>query len=948
MYKRFFFLTLTFLLTTFNIAAQQTSVEGLIENAQSKEPVAGANIIFLEPQDSTFVKGDVTDLDGRFNMKISSGNYLLKVTHVGYGDYFENMEIRDAILNLGSIRIAETESQLSEVLVIGRVPPVKMRGDTLQYNASAFKTNNDASTDQLLEKMPGVLTIDGKVQVQGEDVKRVLVDGREFFGDDPNAALKNLPAEIVAQIEMYDAQSDKSNLSGFDDGNYEKTINIITKPEFRNGVFGKILGGYGTDNRYLLNGVVNYFNQDQRITVLAQTNNINQQNFSTADLAGVAAGSGGRGGGGGGGRGGGGGGRGGGGGGRGGGGGGGGGRGGSGGGNVNDFLVSEQGGITETDAAGINYSDEFGEKLDFTGSYFYNNTENNTEVNTSRNYFTDGDTKQTYSSSENSNSVNTNNRFNFKLNYDLNDNNRIIIRPKFTLQDNIGTSEESGRFMTGNEITNSFSNIFYGKVNAYDFSNSIAWRHKFNETQSLTVTSRQQLKNTLAENELESSTIYENDNEDILTRQQSDLDQFENSLSIGVNFNQRLTDSVMLQLNYSAAINKSNSDKKTYDFNDDSNDYDILNNQLSNINESDYTEQETGAGIRWNLSDHSLNISADYQWSELTSVQDYPFEFELSNKYQNLVPSLTWRWNISDQQKLRMNLRRRTSIPSIGQLQEVLDNSSPQQLYIGNSDLDQMQENSLFLRYSSVNSKKQSSFFALGSASITSNHVGESVYFNDTDEAIIIDEIRLEPGVQLSRPANMDGNYNFRIFSSYGKPIEKLKSNLNFSFSSQYGRSPGLINGEMNFQNNSRLNFGVVLSSNFSENLDFTLSSNSSYQESSNSLDSNLDNNQFSQRTNLKFYWRFLESVVYQTNLAHQYNNNVSAGIDNNFLLWNMSLGMKFLKEDRGQISVTAYDILNQNKSLRRNTTTTYYEDVRTNALQRYFMLSFQYDLRFF
>ena len=921
------------------MSAQQSEIIGVVQDAKSQEPVAGANILFLSPTDSTLIKGEVTNLDGNFQIKVPYDEYLLKVSFVGYGAYYENLNISEEQINLGSIRIAESEFQLAEVIIVGRVPPVKQRGDTLQFNASAFKTNRDASSEQLLEKMPGVLTVDGKVQVQGEDVKKVLIDGRPFFGDDPNAALKNLPAEIVAQIEMYDALSDKSNLTGFDDGNYEKTINIITKPEFRNGVFGKVLGGYGTDNRYLFNGVVNVFNDDQRLTVLAQSNNVNQQNFSTADLAGVAAGSGSRGSGGGGRRGGGGGGK------R----GGGGGRGGaSSSGNVNDFLIGEQGGITETNAVGVNYSDEFGEKLDFTGSYFYNNTKNNTEIKTSRTYFTDGPRAQTYNSEELSNSINTNNRFNFRLNYDLNEKNKIIMTPQFTKQDNSGYSEEMGILRTGNNIENSFVNSFYGEVDTYDFSNSITWNHIFNKSQSLTISSGQQLKKTLAENELESITEYENDGDDLLIQQQSALDQDENSVSLGFDFNQKITDSLLLQFTYSNELNESNSEKRTFDFNDETNQYDNLNNRLSNINETEYFEQEAGAGIRWNSGNHSLNFSAAYQWSQLNSIYDHPYEYELSNKYQNLIPSLTWRWNISAQQKLRLNIQRRTHIPSISQLQEVLDNSSPQQLFIGNSELDQQQENSFQFRYSSINSSKESSFFVLGSASTTSNFVGESVFFNNSDEAIIVDEILLEPGVQLSQPINMDGNYNLRIFSSYGEPIDPLKSNLNFSLSSQYEKSPGLINGETNYQNNSRLQFGVVLSSNFSENVDFTLSSNSSYSKSSNSLDSNLDNNQFTQRTNFRFYWKFLEKVVYQTNVAHQYNNDVNEGIDNNALIWNMSLGMKFLKDDRGQISLTAHDLLNQNQSLNRITTTTYFEDVKTNALQRYFMLSFQYDLRFF
>ena len=165
---------------------------------------------------------------------------------------------------LGTLALEENAELLKEVEVAGTRTRMEQKGDTTQYNADAFKTNPDATTEDLISKMPGVTVTNGSVKTQGEEVKRVLVDGNEFFADDPSLALKNLPAEIVDKVQVYDEMSDQSKFTGFDDGNYAKTINIITKTGKNNGQFGKVYAGYGTDDRYLAGGNINYFNGSQR------------------------------------------------------------------------------------------------------------------------------------------------------------------------------------------------------------------------------------------------------------------------------------------------------------------------------------------------------------------------------------------------------------------------------------------------------------------------------------------------------------------------------------------------------------------------------------------------------------------------------------------------------------------------------------------------------------
>src|SRR6185436_167842 len=263
----------------------------------------------------------------------------------GYENYRQFIVLNDSIPNadLGNVLVPKKTTEISGVTVVSKTPPVQQKGDTAQYNASQYKVNPDATTEDLVKKMPGItVDKDGTVTAQGEQVRKITIDGRDFFGDDATAALRNLPSEVVDKIQVFDRLSDQAQFTGFDDGNSVKAINIITKSGIRNGQFGRIYAGIGTNQRYTAGGNTSFFKGDRRISIVANFNNINQQNFASQDLLGVTSSGNNRGGGGnfgGGGRGG----PGGGGGGRGGPGGGGGGFGGFGGGE--SFTVGQQSGI---------------------------------------------------------------------------------------------------------------------------------------------------------------------------------------------------------------------------------------------------------------------------------------------------------------------------------------------------------------------------------------------------------------------------------------------------------------------------------------------------------------------------------------------------------------------------------------------------------------------------
>ena len=393
MNRIFLFLLFTGLLST-GVDAQ--SVKGILQDANNDAPISNATVKLKSVGSSSPELSSVSNNKGVFTFdNVPAGKYNLTVTSIGFATVSRTITVGNSPVDLGIIKASENAQTLKDVVVNGAAPTIKQNNDTMEFGASQYKVNPDATSEDLIRKMPGV-TVDkktGSVTAMGETVQKVTVDGRDFFGDDATATLRNLPAEVVDKIQVFDKLSDQAQLTGFDDGNTTKAINIVTKVNMRTGNFGRVFAGYGTDGHYSAGGNVSFFNNDRRISLIGLVNNVNEQNFSSQDLLGVTS-TGGRGGGGN--RG------------------GGGYRGGSG---ANNFTVGQQDGIAKTNAFGINYSDAWGKKIDVTGSYFFNNsnTSNNQTIN-QQNIITK-DSSNYYDENTFSNNRNYNNRVNFRLTY---------------------------------------------------------------------------------------------------------------------------------------------------------------------------------------------------------------------------------------------------------------------------------------------------------------------------------------------------------------------------------------------------------------------------------------------------------------------------------------------------------------------------------------------------
>ncbi|WP_338762729.1 TonB-dependent receptor [Bernardetia sp. ABR2-2B] len=926
-YSSIFTFSCFFILSFSNFTlAQNYNIEGIVLEKETSEPLISANIVMRFVSDTSKFVFATTDVEGKFLFKnLTQKEYILQISYVGYQNYSQSVVLSKPNTVLEPILIEE--STLLAVTVEGRQTVSEQIGDTTQYNAGAFKTEKNADAETLIKKMPTITTVDGKIQAEGEEVGRVLVDGKEFFGKDPKAALKNLPAQVIDKVQVYNQESDQSQFSGVSDGNTVKTINIITKKDMRNGQFGKIYGGYGTDERYIGGGNVNFFNGKQRISVIGITNNVSQQNFSTQDLLGVVGSE-----------------------------------------NntrrwrrnrgnpsdINNFLVGGQNGITQTHSVGINYTDEWGKKIELSGSYFLNWSDNASTTNLTRDFFLQDNANGTaqsqfYSQDQINSSSNQNHRFALRFEYKIDSVNELILTPRLNIQNYESSSlTDAQTLLDDNFLLNRTVNDFGSNSTAYNFENDALFRHRFKKrgrTFSLKLNTQTNLQdgesNLLANVEtfkgadtLNQETF--NNRNDILW-----ATEFQ--------YTEPLSKKSSLQFEYEYSNNQIENERETYDilseFLQNPEQGRILNNQLSSNIESDYLYHKTGLAYSYRTRKLNFSTNFNYQNATLRGGQVFPFETNFERTFTNILPRIFLRYRFSKNSRMFFVYRTSTRNPQITQLQEVVDNTNPLQLSVGNEELDQQTENRIIGRYSYNNPDKRFNFSLFTFINYTNDYITNSTWISGQD-SLTIDNIFLSEGVQLNRPVNVDGAVSGRLYSSIGATFWKLNFSLNNRFS--YNRTPTLINGSENISNNYILSEGLSINSNISEKIDFGLTYTLGYNIVENTIQPQADNNFITHNVEFRNLFLFKKGFLWQNDITYQSYNGLSDSFNQDYLLWTMSVGKRFMKDERGEIKLTIFDLLDQNNSISRNVTETYVEDIQTQVLQRYFMVSFTYMIRNF
>jgi hypothetical protein len=941
--KNFCIAALLVFCCSFTLLAQRPAgIMGRVISATDTSALLGATVKLLNSTDSSMVSGQVTDIEGRFRFtNIKEGNYLIQVSYIGYQDFTQKITFDGSPTRLGKIRLQEGKL-LQTVEISKKLPPATQNGDTTEMSASSVKTHKDANAEDLVTKMPGVTIQNGQVQAQGEAVKEVLVDGKPFFGNDPTTVLRNLPAEMIDKVQVFDRQSEQSQFTGFNDGNTSKTINIVTRGDMRNAKFGKVYAGYGDQDRFSAGGNLNIFKGDKRISVLALSNNINEQNFSIDDLVG-ATGGGGQGGMG-----------------RMGGGGmgggrprmGGGGQGGGGGGNgtdISDFQVTQRNGISTSYAVGINYSDKWGKDTEVSGSYFFNLSKNDANSSLLREYVLPSVAGQQYDESSISYNRNINHKFNLRLNHNIDSSNSILIRPRLTLQTNGGNNFLLGTTTIENQMLNNTRNDFKTDLTGVNFANELLFRHKFAKAgRTISLGWNAGYTQNKGESYLNTASNYfETDTLRTALNQFSDLEQNGWSNSGTVSYTEPLSTKNFLQATYTISHRPNDSDKLTAQYDNASSAYSRIDTALSNRFKSQYITQSGALDYRFQSEKIQFNAGVSAQRADLRNQQAFPAQYNINRTFDNLLPNAMLRYTFSKRSNLRFMYRTSTNAPAVSQLQDVVNNTNPLQLSTGNSALKQEYQHNIFTRYMSSSVSHSHTIFGMIGGTFKQNHIANGTYIAQKD-TVINESVTLQRGAQITSPVNLSGYYSLRSFFMYGFPMAAIKSNLNLTASATYTRTPGSINGAINYSKSPNLSFGLVLSSNISEKIDFTVSSQSNLVKVENTLQKQLNSQYLNQTSRVKATITFGANWVFQTDLNHQYYTGLSEGFNQNFWLWNASFGKKFMKDQRGELKLSVFDLLKQNNSIQRNITETYYEDTRTTVLQRYFMLTFTYKIRSF
>lgn len=908
------------------------SIKGKITDSTGTTPLKGATISLMDAKDSTLLSFTLSKEEGAFQINgVVFGDHLLLVTFQGYAELYKKVSLSKTITeaDLGTLVMMPESKDLGTVTV--KTAPIVVKGDTTEFTANSFKTKPNATAEDLLKKLPGVqVEKDGTVKAQGQNVTRVLVDGKRFFGDDPKTATRNLPTDVIDKVQVYDAQSDQSAFSGFDDGTREKTINIITKKDRRKGFFGKASVGAGENETYASSVSFNRFNGNQQISFIGQGNNINQQNFSVQDLLGVMnSGGGGRGGGGmavvAGGR---------------------------GGGNIGNFFTQQAPGIATTWAGGLNYNDVWGKKTSVSGSYFYNDMMTNRDQNSFKETFVNNDSSIFNNIITDANSKNTNHRFNFEIDHKLDSFNSVLIRPTFSQQHN-DSYTESNSFTTKGKLVNlsGVRQINETVSDGYNFSTSILLRHRFKKrgrSISLNITpglsTNESDRTNLSYNDIYSGSSFVKDT----VNQISNTSRDGKSVSTNVSYTEPIDAKSQMEFSYAYSYNENNSDQKTLRYNKATGQYDLVVANLTNNFENLNTSHRVGTSYRRQVTkDWSYTLGMAVQLADLTSDNKTKNTL-LTQNFTNFFPNMQIQYSKNRTKTLRVNYRGRTNAPSVTQLQDVIDNTNLLNIRNGNPSLKQEFNHSFSLFYTNFNIFNFKNFFAGLNGSFTQNKIGNSVIQNTGTTPILVDGIALINGAQYTKPTNVNGAFNATAFINYGFPVKKPKSNINLTSNISYIRDVNLFNGAKNFTNNYVLGQTIGFNMNVKDQFDINFASTSTYTMARYSLNKEQNGDFFTQIFSVEPTYSTKNGWIFGSDFDYTINRGQSAGFNQSVPLWTASIAKTVFKKKDGEFKLSVFDLLNQNQSISRTVEQNFIQDTRTQVLTRYVMLTFTYNLRKF
>ena len=889
--------------------AQQSGVNvtGSVVEQGSDTPIEQATVRLLNVKDSAMVRGVVSARNGSFTLKnVKKGSYLLHITFIGYDPLYQPLQItgKKNPVNVGKLELSDGAIELGEAVVIGKAPEVTVRNDTVEYNADSYKVTEGSVLEDLLKKMPGVeVDSEGKITVNGKEVKKVMVDGKEFFSDDPKVASKNLPAKMIDKLQVLDKKSDMAQMTGFDDGEEETVINLTVKPGMKQGWFGNAYGGYGSKDRYEGNAMVNRFVNNDQITFMGGANNTNNMGFS--DLAstmfsGMGGGGGRRGG----------------------------------------FGAGS--GITSSGNAGLNFSKEFKpDKLTLGGNTRYSHSDNDARSKSDRQNILPGDSSSYDNSEAMSRTKSDNFGVDFRLEWKPDTMTQLIFRPSFSLSHSMNDNFSDATTLDHERDTvNTNKSSNYSESNGYNLNASIDFSRKLNNKgRVFSATLSGGNSDSYSDGMNRSDIVYFNQTDALknsIIDQRSRYDNKGFNYRAYVSWVEPIGHNNFIQATYSISQRKQEALKNVYNQDADGI-YNVLDSAYSQSYRNNFISQRASLSFKSQRAKFNytigLNLDPSYSSSE-NFVGDTTLS-KITRKVVNLSPMAQFNYMFDKRTNLRIMYNGRTSQPSMTQLQPVADISDPTNITIGNPDLNPRYTNNVFIRFQQFTPEKQRAFMIMANGSYIINDIVSYTSYNQ------------ETGVKTTTYKNVNGNYSGNVRMMLNTPLKNKKFSINSMTMASFANSNGYINEEKNTNRNLILSErgGIDFRSSY---LDLGVNGNIRYNATSNSLQKENNQNTFNYGAGgyttiyLPLNFKIESDVNWSTNSGY------GDGFKQNEVLWNASASKSFLKNNQGTLRFKIYDILRQRSNISRSVTASYIQDSEYNTLGSYFMVHFIYRFSIF
>jgi hypothetical protein len=550
------------------------------------------------------------------------------------------------------------------------------------------------------------------------------------------------------------------------------------------------------------------------------------------------------------------------------------------------------------------------------------------------------------------NSRNNNHRVNLRIEYKIDSANQLIITPGLSFQNNKSLRNVSTAFFdpASLAVLSRTTNSNTSSRSGNNLNNNILYRHSFRKKgRTFSINFNTSANNRTGEvyTNLFDTTFTGPNAGDSTSRRFTDQSNNGYTLSGNMVYTEPVGKNSQIQLNYNPTFTKSKADQEAYQYEETLNKYSVFNPLLSSKFDNTYEAQNAGLAYRYGTRDNQLSFGVNYQRSELHSDQDFPRDLMVNKTFNNVLPNAMARFKLSNRSNIRIMYRANTNQPSVNQLQDVYDITNLPFVSAGNPQLEQQVMNMITTRYTFTNTGKGILFVGNVFVQTAKDYITNATFVPRRD-SIIAPDITLKQGQQLTKPVNLDGYLSIRSFLNLAVPLTFIKSNINFNGGVTYSKLPGIINSLNNISRNTTYTAGAVIASNVSQYVDFTVTYSANVSKIKNELQPGLNTNYFSHIAGVQLNLLSKSGWFFQNDVNNQLYSGLSEGFNQSYYLWNMSAGKKFLKNQKGELKLSVFDLLKQNRSIYRNPTETYIEDVQNQVLQQYFMLTFTYNLRSF